>query len=94
MSTETSMLRFPATCPRCSKESLIALPLPVVTDALTNGRKLRLRAGCCVEVSWDATDPEREQIREYWLSLSSDALEPQQQALGTSSDKLSVASSD
>jgi hypothetical protein len=72
MSTETPILRFPTVCPRCSKESLSALPLSVITDALANGGKLRLRAACCLEVAWDATETEREQIREYWLSTTSD----------------------
>jgi hypothetical protein len=76
MSTETPILRFPTVCPRCSKESLNALPLSVITDALANGSKLRLRAACCLEVAWDATETEREQIREYWLSTTSDEERP------------------
>jgi len=71
MSTDTLILRFPTVCPRCSKESLSALPLSVITAALTNGKKLRLRAECCYEVTWYATEAEREQLREYWLSLES-----------------------
>ena len=78
MSTGTPILRFPTVCPRCSKESLTALPLSVVTDALTNGSKLLLRAVCCFEVTWYATEAEREQIREYWLSTTSDEEQPQQ----------------
>jgi hypothetical protein len=72
MRTETPVLRFPTVCPRCSTESVSALPLSVITDALKNGSKLRLRAECCYGVTWDATEAEREQIREYWLSLMSD----------------------
>jgi hypothetical protein len=72
MSTETPILRFPTVCPRCSKESLSALPLAVITAALTNDEKLRLRAECCHEVTWYATETEREQLREYWLSLTMD----------------------
>jgi hypothetical protein len=44
----------------------------VITAALTNGEKLRLRAECCYEVTWDATEVEREQLREYWLSTTMD----------------------
>jgi hypothetical protein len=44
----------------------------VITAALTNGDKLRLRAGCCAEVTWYATEVEREQLREYWLSVTMD----------------------
>jgi hypothetical protein len=76
MNTETPILRFPTVCPRCSKESLSALPLSVITAALTNGDKLRLRAGCCYEVTWDASEVEREQLREYWLSTTMDEEQP------------------
>ena len=93
MSTETPILRFPTVCPRCSQESLSALPLSEVVTALINGSKLRLRAGCCFEVTWIATEPEREQIREYWLSLSSDALQTQQQPMVTPSGCSSDTSS-
>jgi hypothetical protein len=72
MSTEMPALRFPTVCPRCSKETLSELPLAVITAALTNGDNLRLRAECCYEVTWDATEVEREQLREYWLSLTMD----------------------
>ena len=54
-----------------------APPLSVITAALTNGEKLRLRAGCCYEVTWDATEDEREQLREYWLSTTMDEEQPQ-----------------
>ena len=93
MSTETPILRFPTVCPRCSKESLSAVPLPEVVAALINGSKLRLRAGCCFEVTWIASEPEREQIREYWLSLSSDELQTQQQPMVTPSGCSSDTSS-
>jgi hypothetical protein len=79
MSTDTTILRFPTVCPRCSKESLSAIPLSVIKAALTNGSKLRLHSGCCLEVAWDATEAEREQIREYWLSTTLDEEHPQQQ---------------
>jgi hypothetical protein len=72
MRTETPFLRFPTVCPRCSKESLTALPLSVVTAALTTDSKLRLRSACCFEVAWYACEAEREQLREYWLSVTMD----------------------
>jgi hypothetical protein len=81
MSTETPILRFPTVCPRCSKESLSALPLSVIKAALTNGGKLRLRAGCCYGVTWDATAVEREQLREYWLSTTMDKEQTQGESL-------------
>jgi hypothetical protein len=79
MITETPTLRFPIVCPRCSEESLSALPLSVIAEALTNGSRLGLRARCC-DVTWDATEAEREQLREYWLSLSSDQEQIQRHA--------------
>jgi hypothetical protein len=72
MRTEPTSLRFPTVCPRCSGETLSEFPMAVVAAALTNGGKLRLRAGCCHEVTWYATEGELEQIREYWLSVSMD----------------------
>jgi hypothetical protein len=80
VSTASSILRFPTVCPRCSRESLSALPLAVITAALTNGEKLRLRAECCHEVTWDATEVEREQLREYWLSTTMDEEQTEPQA--------------
>ena len=70
--TETPTLRFPTVCPHCSKEALSELPLAVIAAALTKGDKLLLRAGCCREVTWYASEAEREQLREYWLSLTMD----------------------
>ena len=62
-------VRFPVVCPRCSQEHLAEFPLAIVSAALANGDALRLRAECH-GVSWDASEFEREQILEYWLSVS------------------------
>jgi hypothetical protein len=64
MRIETPSLRFPAVCPSCSKESLSALPLSVIREALMNGGRLCLHSGCC-DAIWDATETEREQLQEY-----------------------------
>jgi hypothetical protein len=71
MRTDTTILRFPIVCPRCSRESLSEFPLEVIAAALAEGDTLRLRAECHA-VSWDASEIEREQILEYWLSVSMD----------------------
>ena len=62
-------VRFPVVCPRCSREHLAEFPLAIVSAALANGDVLRLSADCH-GVSWDASESEREQILEYWLSVS------------------------
>jgi hypothetical protein len=71
MRTETTILRFPIVCPRCASESLNEFPIAVITAALAKGDALPLRA-VCHQVSWDASETEREQIREYLLSVSMD----------------------
>jgi hypothetical protein len=71
MRTETRTLRFPIVCPRCARERLNEFPVAVITAALANGDTLRLHADCH-QVSWNASETEREQIREYWLSVSMD----------------------
>jgi hypothetical protein len=57
-------IRFPVTCPQCGKEHLEDLPLGEVADALLSGAGISLVA-TCHDVIWDASDVEREQIREY-----------------------------
>ena len=74
MHTDTTILRFPIVCPRCSQERLNEFPIDVIEAALANGDMLRLHAECH-EVSWEASETEREQIREYWLSVSMDLVD-------------------
>jgi hypothetical protein len=64
-------VRLPVVCPRCSQEHLSEFPLALVSAALVNGEALQLRAECH-QVSWDASETEREQIRKYCLSVSMD----------------------
>jgi hypothetical protein len=80
-------------CDYCLIARSAQYPLPEVVAAFINGSKLLLRAGCCFEVTWIASEPEREQIREYWLSLSSDELQTQQQPMVTPSGCSSDTSS-
>jgi hypothetical protein len=57
-------IRFPVTCPKCGKERLTKFPLNVVADALLRGSGLRL-VSACHDLTWDATELELEQIRQY-----------------------------
>jgi hypothetical protein len=54
---------FPVVCPVCRLESLIELPISIVTEGLKDG-SLKL-VGHCQHPAWRATTLEREQIREY-----------------------------
>jgi hypothetical protein len=63
------IIRFPVTCPKCGEERLTDLPLQEVADALIRDEAICLVA-TCHEVIWDASDVEREQIREYLAALT------------------------
>jgi hypothetical protein len=67
---EEPALKFPVTCPQCGREALAEYRIAAVTIALTVWGSMRLHAECH-DVYWDASDVEREQIREYlgtaWL---------------------------
>ncbi len=60
--TEPEIL-FPVKCPICLQESLTGFRFSVVAAALATG-DLRLYANCHL-ASWDAGEPELEQIREF-----------------------------
>ena len=62
------MVRFPVTCPDCSSELLASFSLSAVADALINDRPVRLYAACH-DRSWDASDLEVHQIREYMSAI-------------------------
>jgi len=57
-------LRFPVTCPKCGRESLVEFPLVQIADAILNDRRIRLTAPCHGE-SWNANEIEVQQICEY-----------------------------
>jgi hypothetical protein len=67
-------MRFPATCPECAKESLVAYPVALVADSLLTGRSIRLYAACH-DKYWTATFLEREQLREYLATTNAEALQ-------------------
>ena len=48
----------------CGNEVLAALRIADLVAALVNSRKIRLYA-ICHDASWDATDVEMQQLREY-----------------------------
>lgn len=56
-------IHFPVKCPICAEESLTRFRISVVADALETGQ-IRLYANCHI-ASWDATELELEQMREY-----------------------------
>ena len=74
MSTNVSDVRVPVRCPVCGNEVLAAFQIADVIGALINGRKIRLYA-ICHDATWDATDAEMRQLREYvdvaWLDRHS-----------------------
>jgi hypothetical protein len=57
-------IRFPVTCPLCTRAMVTELPVALVAEALLIGSSIRLHVGCH-DVHWNATDIEIEQIREY-----------------------------
>jgi hypothetical protein len=61
---EDSLLRIPVVCPECGKESLTEFPAACVAEALISGDTIRLHASCHGRV-WQASNLEREQLREY-----------------------------
>jgi hypothetical protein len=54
---------FPVTCPKCGRKRLAELPVDIVANTLRRGAHLYL-AAACHNIIWDATDVEREQLRE------------------------------
>ena len=61
---EEHTIRLPTKCPKCGGESLVEFPVIVVATALTKWNHMALRANCC-RVSWNASDSEIQQIKEY-----------------------------
>jgi hypothetical protein len=59
----TPVLKIPTVCPKCGVEGLVSLPVDRVAAGLMRG-KLELR-GACRHPSWEASEVEREQIRQY-----------------------------
>ena len=64
-------VRFPVTCPMCAAEALTSFTISEVALAIINNRRIQLHA-VCHDATWDASDIEMQQIREYlgsvWLS--------------------------
>lgn len=62
-------IRFPITCPICGNETLTALRIAAVEDALKNARPLRLISNCH-DRAWNASPRELTQIREYLQAVA------------------------
>lgn len=56
-------IALPVKCPICSRELLAGFRISVVADALKSG-DIRLYASCHL-ASWDASEAELDQIREF-----------------------------
>jgi hypothetical protein len=61
-------IRIPVTCPKCGIERLTEFPVSVVAEALLRNADIIL-AATCHDVAWNATDFEKEQIRQYLLAV-------------------------
>lgn len=62
-------VRFLVTCPMCGSKSLAEMASNDIAGALFNHRRIRLYASCH-DVSWDASDVEIRQLREYMEAIS------------------------
>jgi hypothetical protein len=68
-------IEVPVSCPVCEKERLCALPVAATASALLNRESIKLTCTC--QMQWNASDVEREQIREYLAMLTpSDTVVP------------------
>jgi hypothetical protein len=67
MGVSNLTVRVPVTCPTCGKERLTQFPIKAVADALLSGSDLGLVAECH-NLSWNATEPELDHIREYLVA--------------------------
>ena len=76
---EEPTIRVPATCPSCTKENLFSLPIASTAAALLTRSALKFNCSCQTE--WNASEGERQQIREYLAVLSSAASETRSVAL-------------
>lgn len=61
-------IEVPVNCPSCSKEGLCSLSVAATAAALLSHRCVKLRCAC--QRQWNASDVEREQIREYLAMLA------------------------
>jgi hypothetical protein len=76
---EEPTIRVPVTCPSCTKENLFTLPIAGTAAALLSRSVLKFNCNCQTE--WNATEGERQQIREYLAVLGPAASETDSVAL-------------
>ena len=69
-------VRFPVKCPICGAEALTSFTISEVALAIVSSRRIKLHA-ICHDGTWDASDIEMQQIREYlgavWLNTHAGA---------------------
>lgn len=58
------MIRVPVKCPLCGGESLAHFQVAMIAEAFILKNPIRLRAKCH-DHTWEASEVERQQIREY-----------------------------
>ncbi|HEX3912324.1 MAG TPA: hypothetical protein VHW71_02350 [Steroidobacteraceae bacterium] len=56
------ILKVPVTCPNCALESVSAMPIALIANALLTGKAIRLHSACHDQY-WTATFAERQQLR-------------------------------
>jgi len=61
-------IAVPVNRPSCAKERLCVLPVATTAAALISRSRINLKCSC--QTQWNATDVEREQIREYLAMLT------------------------
>lgn len=62
------IVRLPVTCPQCGIETIRVFRVAEIASALIEGRKIKLFSHCHAR-SWDASDVEQAQIREYLAAM-------------------------
>ena len=77
------LVRFPVTCPECGVESIGTFRLTDIAAALIERRRVNLFADCHAQ-SWDASDVEQAQIREYLAAMWREEQSPGSSANGGS----------
>jgi hypothetical protein len=63
------LIRLPVVCPQCGGELLTEFSVALLAESLVEKDSVRLHASCH-QISWTASETEREQIREYLAAVA------------------------
>jgi hypothetical protein len=58
------LIRLPVMCPQCGGELLTEFSVALLAESLLEKNSVELHASCH-QISWTASETERQQIREY-----------------------------